>query len=402
MREHSDHTNPIRLSSPRAGGEVFTKLMKIPGVQMIYVSALACTRHRSIDFIRMQRAGRLSFLLFSEVDMITGDYITKTKDAASEIAAERSPTGIILLTGCQSALLSTDYKLLSEEIEQETGVPVRVHDGCRLCGFDEEEGGSSAVDRLLYAFLTPDGKSAEPSVNILGSAEPDEDGELFSILKNAGVKKINRLAACKSFAEYQEMGRAHLNILTSPQDAAIGEHLRETLGIPWVCLGGLYDGTELETAYQTLGEALGYPIDVSEPTNRLADKLRSVREKAGKHPITVEGDAEMARWLLREGFSVESLRLNPHQGLTQEQRGWFEENAKDFKVEASGKGGPGGGRGGKPGGPGGGRGPGRPAGAGNGRPQDSGAKGTDRLKLGFAGSLAVLEALENGLGGAAR
>ncbi|MGN0967993.1 MAG: nitrogenase component 1 [Oscillospiraceae bacterium] len=386
MREHTDRAQPIRLSSPRAGAEVFTKLMKIPGVQMIYVSALACTRHRSVDFIRMQRAGRLSFLMFSEVDMITGDYITKTKDAAAEIAAERSPTGIILLTGCQSALLSTDYKLLSEEIEQETGVPVRVHDGCRLCGFDEEEGGSSAVDRLLYAFLTPGGKSAELSVNILGSAEPDEDGELFSILKDAGVQKINRLAACKTFADYQEMGRAHLNILASPQDAAIGEHLRETLGIPWVCLGGLYGGTELETAYQTLGTALGTPIDISEPMNRLADKLRSVREKAGTRPIAVEGDAEMARWLLREGFSVESLRLNPHQGLTPEQRAWFAENAKDLPVEAAGKGG----RGGKPGGHGG------------GRPQDSGAKGPARLKLGFAGSLAVLEALENGLGGAAR
>ncbi|MGN1004659.1 MAG: nitrogenase component 1 [Oscillospiraceae bacterium] len=401
MREHTDHAEPIRLSSPRAGGEVFTKLMKIPGVQMIYVSALACTRHRSVDFIRMQRAGRLSFLMFSEVDMVTGDYITKTKDAAAEIAAERNPTGIILLTGCQSALLSTDYKLLSEEIEQETGVPVRVHDGCRLCGLDEEEGGSSAVDRLLYAFLTPGDQSAKPSVNILGSAEPDESSELFSILKDAGVQKINRLAACKTFADYQEMGRAHLNILTSPQDAAIGEHLRETLGIPWVCLGGLYDGAELEAAYQTLGEALGCPIDVSEPTNRLADKLRSVREKAGKHPITVEGDAEMARWLLREGFSVESLRLNPHQGLTTEQRAWFAENAKDFNVEASGKGG-GGGRGGKPGGPGGGRGPGGPGEPGGGRPQGSGTKGSARLKLGFAGSLAVLQALENGLGGAAR
>lgn len=391
MREHSDHANPIRLSSPRAGGEVFTKLMKIPGVQMIYVSALACTRHRSVDFIRMQKAGRLSFLLFSEVDMITGDYITKTKDAAAEIAAERSPTGIILLTGCQSALLSTDYKLLSEEIEQETGVPVRVHDGCRLCGFDEEEGGSSSVDRLLYAFIRPAPKSEELSVNILGSAELDETSELFSVLNAAGVKKINRLAACKSFEEYQEMGRAHLNILTSPQDTAIGEHLQETFGIPWVCLGGIYDCAELEAAYKKLEEALGSPIDISARKDRLADKLRSVKGKASGHPIVAEGDAEMARWLLREGFSVESLRLNPHQGLTQEQRAWFAENAKDFNVEASGKGGPGGGRG-----------PGRPAGTSGGRPQSSGVKSPVRLKLGYAGSMAVLEELENSLGGAAR
>ena len=394
MREQTDHAKTIRLSSPRAGGGVFTKLMMIPGVQLIYISALACTRHRNVDFIQMQRAGRLSFLLFSEVDMITGDYITKTKDAAAEIAAERSPTGIILLTGCQSALLSTDYKLLSEEIEQETGVPVRVHDGCRLCGFDEEEGGSSAVDRLLYAFIRPAAKSKDLSVNILGSAKLDETSELFSVLKAAGVQKINRLTACKSFEEYQEMGRAQLNILTSPQDTAIGEHLREIFGIPWVCLGGIYDGAELAASYRKLAEALGAPIDTSAWEGKLGEKLRSVKEKADACPIVVEDDAEMAKWLLRAGFSVERLALNPHQGLTREQRAWFEENARDFKIESSGKGGPGGGGRG-PGG-GGGRGPG------GGRPQTPGAKGAEQLKIGYAGSMAVLESLENSLGGAAR
>ena len=82
-------TNIITLSSRRGKGEVFTKLGRIPGAQMIYVSALACTRHRNVDFISLQRQGRLSFLMFDEVDMVTGDYIDKTKQAAAEIAAER-------------------------------------------------------------------------------------------------------------------------------------------------------------------------------------------------------------------------------------------------------------------------------------------------------------------------
>lgn len=369
---------------------MFTKLMMIPGVQMIYVSALACTRHRNLDFIQMQRAGRLSFLLFSEVDMITGDYITKTKDAAAEIAAERSPTGIILLTGCQSALLSTDYKLLSEEIEQETGIPVRVHDGCRLCGFDEEAGGSSAVDQLLYAFLRPSARSGERTVNLLGSAELDEDSELFSALRGAGVQKINRLAACKTFEDYQELGRAHLNILTSPQDAAIGEQLRETLGIPWVCLGGIYDAGELAEAYRTLAQALDTSLDTGAWEADLAQTLHRVRKTVGERPIVVEDDAELAKWLLRSGFSVERLTLNPHRGLTPAQRAWFEENAGGCAIEGAGRGGPGGG---KPGG--------RPSGGGkpgSGRPQGAGGK----LSLGYAGSLAVLNTLETSLGGAAR
>lgn len=398
--EFRETIQPIRLAAPRAGGEVFTKLMKIPGVQMIYVSVLACTRHRNIDFIEMQRKGRLSYLLLSEVDMITGDYIQKTKDAAAEIAAERDPSGIILLTGCQSALLSTDYTLLAEEIQQETGVPIRVHDGCRLCGFDEEKGGSGSIDRLLYSFLLPAEKSAEKSVNILGGARPDESSELFAILEQAGVARVNSLSRCKDFNAYLDMSKAHLNILTSPQDEAIGRHLQETLGIPYICLGGVYDSARLDAAYAKLAQALDIEIDTGAYSAPLADKLDALKPAAGGRSITVDGDAELARWLLEEGFPVQSLTLNPHQGLTGEQSAWFEKNAPHFRVESFHRGGHGGGKpgghGGKPGGrPGGGKPDGRPGG--HGRPG-----GASALKLGYAGSMAALDNLERALGGAAR
>lgn len=397
-----EKVKPIRLSSSRGKGEVFSKLMRIPGVQLIYVSALACTRHRSIDFVQMQRQGRLSFLMFNEVDMITGDYITKTKEAAAEITAERSPSGIILLTGCQSALLSTDYKLLTEEMEQEIGVPVRVHDGCRLCGFDEEKGGSSAIDKMLYAFLRPSAKSEEISVNILGSAELDEHSELFAILNAAGVKKINHLPECKTFEEYQEMSRAHVNIITSAQDMEIGSYLEEALNIPWVCLGGIYNSDELAASYKKLGEILGTEIDVSLYQNQLTEALAAAKERVGSHSIAVEGDVELAKWLLTEGFCVESFQMGHHQGLSPEQRGWFEEHAPSLRLDGEMRGKPGGGRG--PGGPGGGRGPGGPGGGrGPGGPGGRGGRGpgnSDGIKLGYMGALTVLKTLENGVGGA--
>ncbi len=383
-----EHDSMLRLTSPRSGGEVFTKLLRIPGVQMIYVSALACTRHRSHDFIQMQRAGRLSFLTFNEVDMITGDYIDKTKQAAAEITAERSPSGIILLTGCQSALLSTDYKLLSAEIEAEIGCPVRVHDGCRLCGFDEEKGGSSAIDRILYAFLQPAQKSEEPSVNILGNQEPDRDSELFNLLTAAGVKKINRLADCKSFKEYQEMAKAHVNILTSPQDLELGPQLEEALGIPFVCLGGIYDTEELATAYETLGKLLNTEIDVSACKVKVSQILTRAKETVGERPISIQGDVELAKWLLTEGFHVKELVMDPHQGLSPEQRAWFDEHARDLTVSDPKRAGHG-----KPGGHG------RPGG----KPEGRGGPGkAATLKLGYQGILAALKQMQQNKEGAHR
>ena len=417
MRNHMDQENPIRLSTPRSRDAVFLKLGLIPDIQMIYVAALACTRHRNVELIELQRQGCLSFLMFDEVDMVTGDYINKTQNAAAQIAAERNPSGIILMTGCQSALLSTDYGLLTQEIEAEIGVPVRVHDGCRLCGFDEEapDAGVSPLQQLPYDFIRPAEKSEVPSVNILGSAAPDENSELFSVLKNAGVKKINCIAHCKTREEYQEMGRAHLNIILSAQEMLAGPYLQEKLGIPWVCLGGIYDSGELERSYQTLEEVLGISVDISAQKDRLDEKLEAVRHKAGGCTIAVEGDPELAKWLLRTGFSVTSLQLSPHQGLSKEQRAWFEENAPALEIKGTERGGDRSGGEGRGRGEGRERGEGRGHGEGRGRGEGRGhsegrGRGEGRNRgenqergaapeIGFQASIHILETLERAIGG---
>lgn len=391
--------NIITLSSRRGKGEVFTKLGRIPGVQMIYVSALACTRHRNVDFINLQRQGRLSFLMFDEVDMVTGDYIDKTKQAAAEIAAERNPTGIVLLTGCQSALLSTDYKLLTEEIEAEIGVPVRVHDGCRLCGFDEEEGGPSAVDKVLYDFIRPAEKSAEVSVNLLGSTRLDEDNELLTVLKKAGVTSVRTLNDCRSWEDYQAMGAAHLNIITTPKDTELAVYLEEKLGIPWVCLGGIYSTEDLSAAYTKLGELLGCSIDLSEQAVELNKQLEQAKAVAEGKTITVEDDGELAKWLFTEGFPVTNVKLNPHQGITKELRLWLEEQG--IKVESAMRG-PGG-KGGRPGGPGGHPGGGRPGGHPGGKGGRPGGHGAPQpIQIGYAGAMAALNNLKRSAGGDVR
>ena len=389
--------NTITLPSRRGKGEVFTKLGRIPGVQMIYVSALACTRHRNIDFITLQRQGLLSFLMFDEVDMVTGDYIDKTKQAAAEIASERNPSGIVLLSGCQSALLSTDYKLLSEEIEEETGIPVRVHDGCRLCGFDEEEGGPSAVDKVLYDFILPTKKSAVPSVNILSSGAVDESCELLPLLAQAGVQTVRTLNDCKTWSDYQSMGSAWVNITTTPKDTELAKYLEEKLGIPWVCLGGIYSTNDLNAAYDKLGSILGHTFDLTGPAAKLAGLLKEIKPTVDGKAITVEDDGELAKWLFTEGFPVATVKLNPHQGITKEQRTWLDEHS--ITVENPMRGGKGG-KGGRPGGHGG---PGGPGGHPGGRPGGKPDRGTSQpIPMGYAGAIAALNSLETAAGGDAR
>ncbi|WP_289490185.1 nitrogenase component 1, partial [Klebsiella pneumoniae] len=82
-------------------------------------------------------------------------------------------------------------------------------------------------------------------------------------LKNAGVETVRTLARCRTQADYQAMGTAWVNIITAVNDIELAQYLEEKLGIPWVCLGGIYSAEELAAAYEKLGELLGRAADLS-------------------------------------------------------------------------------------------------------------------------------------------
>lgn len=400
MRNSFDHSDILKLSPPRARNEVFVKLAQIPDIQLIFVAALACTRHRGTELVALQRQGVLSYLLLDAIDLITGDYITKAKEAAAQIAEERKPSGIILMCGCQSALLSTDYGLLTGEMEQELGIPVRVYDGCRLCGFEQEEtdGGSVNLDLLAYNFIPPAAKSENISVNLIGDATLAEENELLGILKDAKAESINSLSACKNIDDYHKMGAAQLNIITSASQTLVGEYLQDKLGIDYVCLDGVYDGQALCGEYQKLAQALACDIDVSSFKSRLDEKLVSAKSVVLDRPIAVEGNSALAKWLISEGFNVESLSMGHKQTISREEEEWFKVNAPGMRIagiDVRGGGSGGNNHEGRSGGT-------RPGGRGGnarngGRP--NGQKSSGGLLIGFAGSMHYLEMLEKGAQG---
>lgn len=115
------------------------------GEQVLYIGSYACTRHRADELADLQRMERLAYLCLAEVDFITGDYLGKIREAAVEVAKERRAEGLLLQAGCQCFLLSTDFDQLAGELEKELKIPVRVHEGCRLC--DEEDRGDGGRHR---------------------------------------------------------------------------------------------------------------------------------------------------------------------------------------------------------------------------------------------------------------
>lgn len=402
-------TENVTLTFQRPRGGVYTAMAKTPGIHLLFIGALACTRHRSFEMIELQKQGRLSFLCLDEVDFITGGYLSKIEQAILEIAEEKKPTGFLLTPGCQSALLSTDYQLLTQDMEKRLGIPIRVHEACHLCGLESEtsSGKPDTIEQIIFDFLTPTERSAQPTVNLIGAQPVSPDCELFSLLQNAGVERINEIDRCRSFAEYQKMAAAHLNIICSGDAHPLGKYLEQKLGIPYVVLNDIYDAKELSEAYAQIGEILGIALDTSAYRDQLNARLKKIVSDLDAASLTVEGSVAIGKWLYQCGAPVRAITINGRSAPDPTIVKWFQENAPEVNISrASGHGRPGG-SGGRPGGFGkpdgfhgerGGFG-GRPGGfggqrGGSGRPGGRGF-GQDSMKMGFQAAISVLDELEN-------
>lgn len=352
----------ISLSVQKPRGGVFTPLGLVPDIQIIFVGAAACTRHRANEMGQMMKSSRMSVMCLDEVDFITGGYIDKIKDAVRGIYEQRNAKGVIILPNCQSALLSTDYGIITKELSEELGIPVKVREGCHICGFEAESDSddSGNTEQLIYGFLSPKERDEETSVNIISVNPLSEDCEIYEVLRKAGVTKINELKNIKTFDEYQAMAGAHLNIMCNDNGDNLGKSLEAQLGIPYVTISGVYDPAELNRRYAEIGRILGADIDLSDEAQELESRFERLLPKLSDVSVTVSGAYDVCRWLIENGIKVGNIAVNPHIPMNDELAAWIKEHSPETVI-GGGRGGYGG-HGGRPQG-------GRPNGMGGGRPQ---------------------------------
>lgn len=114
-------------------------LFDSPHSQLLFVGALNCVRHRGTQMAELMREGRMSILCPSSSDFSSGRYLQQIMDAIVELSEERDTKDFTLLYGCQLALLSTDFDLLVQELEENYSIHLLIHHHCHLCD-DRERG----------------------------------------------------------------------------------------------------------------------------------------------------------------------------------------------------------------------------------------------------------------------
>ncbi|MCD8122444.1 MAG: hypothetical protein LUE65_09465 [Clostridiales bacterium] len=110
-----------------------------PEAMILFVGAVGCTRHRAVDIVALMRQGRMALLCPSAADFATGRYLVQIENAMAELKERKGVSEFVLMYGCQSAVLSTDFERIRQQAMEKDGIAVHVFDQCHLCRTDHDD-----------------------------------------------------------------------------------------------------------------------------------------------------------------------------------------------------------------------------------------------------------------------
>lgn len=313
--ERSVQSCHLHFNGPGASGFGVKRVaMLLPESAMLLVAPACCGRHGTITGAKTGFDNRIFYLQMDERDVVTGSYLKRIPQAAERIVSRTHPKALFLCMTCVDALLGTDLDRICRQLERTVGIPVVA---CFMDPITRESKNAPmvSVQQAIMRCLKK-GETSASQINLLGNFVPLEDScELYGLLKDAGIDTIGQISACKTFEEYQQMGKAKLNVVIHPQAVASAKDLEQRLGIPFVELNHTYGVARTMAQMERLSAALGVTLDFAEQAQRAQARLAAF---SAAHPgiriavgEAVDGNPlEIAETLMEAGIEVPYVLRN--------------------------------------------------------------------------------------------
>ena len=318
--EHLIYNSPgsLAFNSPGAEGYGVKRAgLSVPGSVMLLVAPGCCGRNTSLISAMPEYHNRFFYLMMDETDLVTGRHLKQIPQAISEILEflPERPTAVMICITCVDALLGTDMERVCRRAERECGVRVRP---CYMYALTREGRKPPMVQVRQAVYSMLEKRKRDPrSVNLLGFfAGLREDCELYTLLRQAGVRTIREIGKCGSFDEYLAMAEANFNLVLHPEARFAAEDMTERLGIPSVELSRLYQLDRIRSQYAAFGRAIGCEFDDAPFHEEAAREIARFREDYGDLTFAVGETVnaqpfELAAALLQYGFHVSEIYADP-------------------------------------------------------------------------------------------
>lgn len=314
--KHLIYSSPATLSfnSPGAQGFGVKRAgLAIPGSVMLLVAPGCCGRNTTMLSELGGYSNRFFYLLMDDTDIVTGRHLNKISKAVKEVvdSLDTPPTAVMICITCVDALLGTDMERVCRKATDDAKVPVLP---CYMYALTREGRvpPMTAVRKSVYALLEKR-KKKSTTVNLLGQFAPFlDDTELYELLREIGIKKINEISRCKDFEEYLSMAEANFNLVLNPECRLAAEDLSKRLEIPSIELTRLYQIDKIKHQYELLGGALGVTFDDQNYYDAAMEAVDAFTKAYQNTTFAIgeclnAGSFELALALLRYGHQVSEI-----------------------------------------------------------------------------------------------
>lgn len=316
---HLIYSSPATLSfnSPGAKGFGVKRAgLAIPGSVMLLVAPGCCGRNTAALSELSEYSDRIFYLMMDETDIVTGGHLKNIPQAVEEICQcmKTMPSVVMICITCVDALLGTDMERVCRKAMDRVNIPVLP---CYMYALTREGRKPPMVHvrQSIYSLLEPMEKKMD-TINILGYFAPImENSEIYDLLHQIGIKKINEISRCKDFDEYRHMAEANFNLVLNPEARLAAQDIMKRLNVPSAELIRLYQIDKVQNQYRIFTSALGTSFDDQkyyDEAKKAIDDLKAVYPD-----ITVAvGEAmnansfELSLALIRYGFKVAEIYAN--------------------------------------------------------------------------------------------
>ena len=244
----------LEFNSPAHGNwNIVHTGMLMPEAIQIYVCADNCMRGVVLTAAEMNAADRFSFVTVEEENLLNGNLEDVTIEGVTDVLnkLEKKPKAVLLFTVCLHHFLGCDLDRVYEELG--TRFPEVVFVRCFMDPIMQKHG------------LTPDQKLRKAMYDPLITKEPDpltvtlvgsdfvldESSDIKRLLRSTG-HTLRELPACKTWAEYQQLGSAEIFVSCYPPAKYGAAMLTERLNRTHLYLPGCFDYEEIKEEIRNL------------------------------------------------------------------------------------------------------------------------------------------------------
>ena len=352
----------LEFNSPAHGNwNIVHTGMLMPEAIQIYVCADNCMRGVVLTAAEMNAADRFSFVTVEEENLLNGNLEDVTIEGVTDVLnkLEKKPKAVLLFTVCLHHFLGCDLDRVYEELG--TRFPEIVFVRCFMDPIMQKHGltPDQKLRKAMYdPFIT---KEPDPlTVTLVGSDFVlDESSDIKRLLRSTG-HTLRELPACKTWAEYQQLGSAEIFVSCYPPAKYGAAMLTERLNRTHLYLPGCFDYGEIKEEIRNLIKELqaGWSREdtsntkcadiTSEEIEAFYQREITLCEDSINHAKSIIGDTPvvldylyhprplgLAKLLLEHGFHVTTVYLDSISPEEKPAFDWLKLHHPDLELRAT-------------------------------------------------------------------